>query len=649
MKGASIVKSRYPNLLSPIRIGNCLYRNRITVGPTGLHACSNGEDYPNADSIKHFAERARQGAACIVCGGVNIVPLTEEFGINSNWDVYERMHINGLAHLSESIHFYGAKCMMELGGGAPTGGGYAVCDGAPMLGGFEGREMPKEEIKRIVDSYGIAAKVCKDAGFDGVFLHFGHGLQVAQFLSPHSNKRTDEYGGCLENRARFAIEAIDAIREKCGRDFLIEVRISATEFIEDGVQVEDAIAFTELIQDKINIIHVSVGMFETPKDMTITHPCAFLPPTPNVRFAAEFKKSGRIKIPICTIGAIQNLDDAEAIIRDGKADLVCITRGLIADPDLIKKAYNNQPTEDVRPCIKCMRCHDSACYFHEFSCSVNPTISVLPQLETLVKPTTPKKVAIIGGGPAGIQAALTASERGHDVVLFEKSGELGGAIRFAQYVSFKYPLNDYRKYLIRAVTKARVDVRLNTAPTLEELEAENFEVVLVAVGAEHVIPPIPGIENCVTATKVYGQEDQLGDTVLVIGGGQVGCETALHLAKLGKKVSMIEMQAEMAPDASPTHRTELLIELNEEPNLTLINNATCSSIRKGGLSYTDGAGEKVDLEADCVILAAGMRALTKEVDSYLSYGPKVIPIGDCVRARTVLEAVKDAYYAAVNI
>jgi 2,4-dienoyl-CoA reductase-like NADH-dependent reductase (Old Yellow Enzyme family)/thioredoxin reductase len=636
--------TKYPHLLSPIKVGNTWLRNRIITAPTTIHSASNGEQYPTEEAIVHFANKAKAGAALVTCAGVSFVP-TEDDGEHASWDVYKFNSLNALAHLAESIHFYGAKASMELGGGGMTGGGYAVSDGAPLINLQPGREMPVEEIHRLVKCYGYAAEAVKKAGFDGVFLHFGHGLQVAQFLSPLTNKRTDEFGGSLENRARYPVMAIDAIRERVGRDMLIEVRISGTEVEEGGFGLEEAIAFTEMIQDKIDMIQVSCGM-HNPKYMTVVHPCGFLPSIPNVYLAEAFKKSGKIKIPVVTIGGIQDLDEAEQILVDGRADILSIARGIIAETDLVNKAYAGR-NEDVTPCIKCMRCLDSGVFGHKFLCAVNPVIGMEHVLPTMIQPPkAKKKVAVIGGGPAGMEAALTASRRGHDVTLFEKSDSLGGTLKFADYVSFKYPLRNFKNYLVRQVEKSGVHVKLNTDATPGAIKTGKYDIVFAAIGAKPIVPPMKGIDagNVKIAIETYGKEKELAKKIVVIGGGEVGCETALHLAKLGKKVTIVEMLPELAPDASPTHRTELLRELDNEANLTYLTNARCNEITTNGIVC-----EKGFVKAENVILAVGMRGLFDEAESFRPEVGEFSPIGDCVRARTVESAIKEAYYAAVRV
>ena len=635
--------NKYPYSMTPTRIGGVLFKNRIVSAPSTMHSLSNGELYPSEDAMAFFESRARAGVGMVTVAGLKTGKDVTDDGQNTAWDVNQPNHRNKLMELVERVHFYGAKISMELIGIFPEG--YTVSDGCSIMGWATGHEITREAMEAFKEEWAQAAADLVDCGFDAILIHSGHSVPLAQFLSPLTNKRTDEYGGSTENRCRYLIEILDAIRARVGKKLLIEVRISGTEFEEGGIDIEEGIRIGELIQDHLDILQVSAGM-HNPKWMTWVHPCGFRPPMPNIEVAEAFKKSGRIHVPIVALGAVDSLDSAEAIIREGKADLVTMARSLIADPELIHKAQAGKG-EDVIPCIKCMRCHDSTVYGHHFQCAVNPEAGMDAYLSKLVKAPGPaKKVAVIGGGPAGMKAACLASDRGHQVTLFEQKDHLGGAIIFADYVSFKYPLAGYKKWLIGQVEKRPIQVKLSTKATPEMLSG--YDAVLVAIGAEPLILPVPGVENAKVATSVYGSEDKLGKTVIVIGGGQVGCETALHLAKLGKKVTVIEMQSALAPDASKTHRDELMVEIDKEPNFVTLTGARCVSVTATSVTYAkDGA--EYTVTADDVILAAGMKAKAAEADSFIGTAADVVEIGDCVRARTVEEATKEAFYAAMNL
>jgi len=638
----------YPHLLAPIRVGNTTFRNRFFTAPISLHSMQAGEPFPTEAAMTHFANKAKGGAACVTCAGVSLFPyvLDKEHAV---WDVYQKSNVHYLAELADRIHFYGAKASMELGVSGVFGGEYGASEGIILMAGNRAKEMPESEMERIADGYAYAAGALKSADFDMVLLHFGHGLLVGQFLSPLTNKRTDKYGGSVENRARFPNMIIDRIRKRVGSNLLIEVRISGAEFVPGGIVIEEAIEFTKLIEDRIDFIHVSAGIHE-PKYMTVVHPCGFLPPMPNVPLAEAIKKSG-VKIPVITIGGIQELSGAEKVLAEGKADIVSIARGLIADPNLIEKAYANRG-DQVRPCTKCMRCLDSAVFGYHFSCSVNPEMGLEHKLPLLVKPPkTKKKIIIIGGGPAGMEAALITAGRGHEVILKEKSDSLGGILKLSEHVSFKYDLMRFKNYLANQVSKAGVQVKLNTKATPEEIARENADVVIVAVGAEPIIPPVPGVEgdNVVMALNCYGMEDQLADEVVIIGGGEVGCETALHLGQMGKRATVVEMQTELAPDASATHRGELLNELEKCETVHCLTSARCTSITKDGIVYISGSEKGRTIKAGSVIISVGMKSKKLEAESFRESAGSFYMIGDCARVATVENAIKTAYYTAIHI
>ena len=634
---------KIPKVLTPIRIGNVLLKNRIVSAPTTMHSMSNGELYPSEDAISYFESRARAGVGMVTVAGLKVGKDVADDGQNTAWDVNQPNHRNKLMELVERVHFYGAKISMELIGIFPEG--YTVSDGCSIMGWATGHEITREAMETFKEEWAQAAADLVDCGFDAILIHSGHSVPLAQFLSPLTNKRTDEYGGSTENRCRYLIEILDAIRARVGSKLLIEVRISGTEFEEGGIDLDEGIRIGQLIQDHLDILQVSAGM-HNPKWMTWVHPCGFRPPMPNVCVAEAFKKTGKFHVPIVTLGAIDSLESAESIIADGKADLVTMARSLIADPELIHKGMAGK-TEDVTPCIKCMRCHDSTVYGHHFQCAVNPTAGLEASLKKLVQePGERKKVAVIGGGPAGMKAACVASDRGHQVTLFEASNRLGGMLHYAGYFSFKYPVKDYMNWLIGQVNKRPIDVKLGTKATPETVQG--YDAVLVAIGAEPLILPVPGVEQAKVAIETLGHEEELGSSVILIGGGQVGCETALHYAKLGKKVTVLEMQSELAPDASTTGRNELLTEIAAEPNFVPLTGAKCVSLTATSVTY-EKDGKQETITADSVVLSAGMKAKTQEADSFIGTALDFAEIGDCVRARTVEYATKEAYYAAVNL
>lgn len=635
--------NQFSHVLSPIRVAGHLLKNRIISGPSTIHTASNGEDHPTEAGIRFFEDRAKAGAGLVTCAGVSIGGFNND-GVHASWDITIPNRRNALCDLSERIHLYGAKCTMELIGVLPDG--WTVSDGCSIMGGPIGRgEAPLEVLDQFKAGYVEAAKAIKECGFDGILFHFGHSIPIAQFLSPLTNKRTDQYGGSFENRVRYPKEILAACRAAVGKDMIFDVRISGSEFEKGGIDLDEGIRIGEALQEYADIIQVSAGM-HNPDWMTWTHPCSFLPPMPNIYLAEGFKKSGKItQSLISTIGGIGSLQDADDIIAAGKADLVVVARQFIADPNWIAKGKEGRQ-EDVVPCVKCMRCHDSDNYAQHMQCTVNPWVGLEEALAKVPAPKTSKKVAVVGGGPAGMMAALTAKDRGHQVTLFEATDKLGGALKFADYVSFKYALRDYKDYLVRQVEKSGIDVRMNTQAGPDDLAG--YDAVIAAVGAQPLVPPISGVDAIPAATAIYGKEDTLGGTVIVIGGGQVGCETAMHLAKLGKSVTVVEMQSALAPDASKTHRDELMVEIGKESNFHALTGAKCTAVTPTSVTYEQD-GQSRTITADNVVLAAGMKAKVAEADALMGLTEEFAEIGDCVRARTVEWATKEGFYAAMRL
>ena len=631
---------QYQNVLSPIRVGKHVFRNRLIVSPTRISALHSAAKIPTEEAMTFWGNRAKTGVGLVTVTGVAVDPDWED-----RWDVRIRQARDRLTTMVERIHFYGAKASMQLTG--VFDGELAVCDGALGMFGAPGRQISVDEMMRYRDKYVEAVTMLKKLGFDGVFLHFGHATPLAQFLSPYTNKRTDQYGGSFENRTRYVLDILTAVRETLGDDMFIEARISGTEYQPGAIDIEEGIRIAEALSPHLDILQVSAGMHR-PDWMAYTHASGFRPRLPNIHAAEAIKKSGRVNCFVAGIGAIRDLEDAEQIVTTGKADFTVFARALIADPDMIKKCMDGR-IEDVTPCIQCMRCHDNGAYGGHNQCSVNPKFGLEFWIERMEEPASVvKKVAVIGGGPAGMKAALTASGRGHDVTLYEMSDSLGGLMKYAAHVSFKYPHARYMQYLIDQIAKTPIDVKLNTRATPEIIKAGGFDAVISAVGSEPVVPPIPGVEHCVLAVNAHAEEDKLGGNVTIIGGGQVGVELALHLVmNRSKNVTVLEQLREIAPDASPTQRGELIARVRDS-SIKIINYATCTAVEPGKVIY-DHDGVAKSLETDSIILAVGMKSKTAESDSFMGAAASFAAAGDCNKPRIIEWATKEGYYAAVTL
>jgi thioredoxin reductase len=477
-----------------------------------------------------------------------------------------------------------------------------------------------------------------------LLIHAGHGWLLQQFLSPSSNKRTDEYGGSLENRARLTIEVIDRVRSVVGAGFPLELRISSEEYLDDGYNFDDAIEFAKLVQDKIDLLQVSTGAHRGSFDRT--HPSSFMGRGVNVHYAEEMKK--HIKIPVSTIGALNEPEMMEDIISSGKADAVVMARALLADPYLPKKALMGRDDEIVR-CYRCYACMSERMITGLRICALNPVIGSEYETSFIRNTTRPKKVLIAGGGPAGMQAATIAAERGHHVVLCEKSEKLGGALNSAKGVPFKEDLYRFISTKALLMEKAGVEIRKNTEVTPDLVDHMKPDVLIIAIGAEPIVPPLPGItgSNVIIANDLPDKYVDVGRKVALLGGGMAGCETAIHLAMDGKDVTVIEMMDRVCPDANPRYRPLLITQL--EKYVTCKTGMRGVRINDEGIICVDKDNNEVIFEADTVICAVGQKPLRSVAESFHNCTPEVIEIGDCVKVANVAETLFRGYWAGADI
>ena len=656
---------KYPNLFSPLQIGTVTVKNRIALAPMS-YTQRNPDGGFAEENLQYIEEVAKGGTGLITmgesivgsgegpCGGkthVDIVMLTAPDNRRSLW------------RLADIAHRYDAKLSVEVSHGgvfAPPQFNHGMAPMGPNK--FENNqgfnrgdgtivhEMDEHDMAIVADHFADTIAVLRESGFDLAQIHMGHGWLLHQFLSPLFNHRTDEYGGSVENRMRFPMMVIDRIREKVGRDFPLDIRISGFEVLPGGMVPEDVVQIAKAMEPKVDMISVSCGAVYHPATAERMAPSMFMPQGVNVYLAEAVKKSG-MNIPISTVGALSDPAYMEEVIASGKADLCNIAHGLICDPYLPYKALHGMD-EDIRPCLRCNSCQDSLCRQPQklVRCAINPRAGL--EADPRLDPTAPAKeskvVLIAGGGPAGMEAALTASKRGHRVILCEKEDRLGGTLNIADTVSFKDRMKLYKDRMAKHVLEdPNIEVRLNCEVTPELVEDLQPDAMFAAIGAVPAIPPIPGLDGAqvITGKDVHGREDEVGQNVVIIGGGLVGAETGIHLLELGKNVTLLEMTGKVAADCAGSHHEACLSRLEKA---TVLMHTKCTRVTENAV-YAERDGKEIVLPADTVILAAGMKALTKEAYALGEHVLDFTVIGDAVKPGKIQDATRTGFFGAMNL
>lgn len=630
----------YPNLFSPITIRGVTFKNRIMGAPTGswlLYPGNYGTDY----AVDYLEEKARGGCASVSIGDTEVNagdPEQDTAGVYM--DLRSPDGTFFLNQITAAVHQHGAKISLQLN----HAGEFAGPSENQGKRGRIAREMTEEEILQVIDQFGTCAARLKQTGFDIVMLHGAHGWLLDQFFRKETNRRTDAWGGSLERRLRFPVEVAKRVRQEIGEHMLIEYRLSGCSPENAPEQFEELVALVHAMEPYIDIVHVSAGGSGGEKMSGTTFPTYLSPLMPNVHLAEALK--ARTTLPVVTVGSITTPELAEQILAEGKADFVALGRPLIADPEWPKKARKCQ-ADRIRPCIGCHNCLEKMHATHILSCSVNPCAGAEHRLHRY-RPTESQRVVVVGGGPAGMEAALRAEERGHRVTLLEKNAVLGGNLCHADEEPLKLRLKAYKDYLIRCVSRSGIDLRLSTEGTPELLRELAPEALILAVGSEPIRPRIPGIDrkNVYPATEIFRNvHDLSGKRVVVIGGNLVGCECAAGLKRSGAEVTVVEMTDTLYRDANRAVASGLRPLLE---GVTCMTGAECREIGADFVLIRTKDGDK-QLPADLAVIAVGMRPRKDVAAALEDLAPVVWQVGDVNRAATVYESVREAFWAAQDI
>ncbi len=651
----------YPHLFSPIKVGRFIFKNRIMYAPHW--GVTNIKDGVMTEESHYFFEERAMGGPAILSAGENPVN-GDPFVSSGRFWFYEDLnapgqHENtkGAGRYVAELHRHGVLAEAEInhfGKVAATkydGSGISAMDGVTE-DGHKYIAMTREMMDTLCEEYASSIERMADIGFDAVALHAGHGWIWSQFLSARENQRTDEFGGSLENRARFPLMILNRIRERVGNRIIIELRLSWEDGLENGINLPEMLEFAKMVDGLVDIIHVSVGNHsdEITRGESRTISPGYYPNALNADAAAEFKKVLK-KSLVTVVGAINSPQLAEEIIASGKADFVSVARQNIADPYFARKAQQGLDYE-IDNCIRCLKCyHRRDLKYTMPTCSVNPLFGQESNWSSRIHKTdSPKSVAVIGGGPAGMKAAVTAAKAGHSVTLFERSGHLGGTLSFSENDEYKKDIALFLKNLATRCEKNGVDIRLNTEATPELIEAGGYHSVIACVGADPIVPKILGIEgeNVMHALEAYDDLSKLGENIVIIGGGMVGCEAAMHFGKLGHKVTVIEMLDDLAREAEAFPRA-VILRMMADNGCVGKTGLTCVGISDGEVKAVDKDGNEHVFTADTVIYAVGMRPRAELAGSFMNLSEYYTSAGDCVRAIAMREAIRDGYYAALDI
>lgn len=622
-------------LFKPIRLGTVEIPNRIALAPMGLGFETQDEIWP--ERYFPFIEARCQGeAGLIITHFTNATPLATAPLVG----IYDDRFIATHKRLTEVVHRYESKVFLQIAAMGGKGG-----DAAPSA--IESpnylqmpRELKVQEIQRIINDFASSAARARQAGYDGVELHGGHTYLVGSFMSPHTNRRQDEYGGDFERRMRFPVEIVRAIKREVGEDFPIGFKFAAHEELEGGVTPELGVEIAEkMASEGVCYLHVS----STSATLGLPSKYPSLPTIYTQRNAllplAKMVKRAVTSIPIIAAGAIDEPSEVQEMISQGDCDMVALGRGLLADPHWVRKVRRG---ERIRPCIRCNVCYQQLWTMHaSVVCTVNPylTLEIQEPFPPLIQR---KKVMVVGGGPGGIVAALTTAKRGHQVTLYEKDQVLGGKLIPGSRAGSKAEIGRLLDYWSQELADSPVELRLGTEVTVDMIRKEKPQALIISVGAGPSLPSIPGIESAhvITAIDAFLKPQELaGGDVVVVGGGDVGCECALFLAEKGARVTIVEALEEILTTEEVYSLKVDLLKMLKDVEIRVLTHAQVKEITTHEALIETKEGMTQKLKADWVVIATGMRSLRKVAHELAGECADVRLIGDCVKPRRIRDAV----------
>lgn len=647
--------NNYKHVFKPLKLKATTLKNRIEFSPMVCDFTDcNGE--ATEQYISFVELQASTGVALIHLGAT---PVDHRTGADypRELDVTDDLKSASLSRLAESAHIHEAKLSCELvhaGRGADPKLLQEPWALAPSVFPIEGegqaayiREMDQKDIDHIIDCYVDCALRLQRCDFDGVLIHGAHGNLIGQFLSPLTNTRHDLYGGSFENRCRFPLKLLKAVRQAVGDSFIVELRISGDECVEGGCKIDEVVEFLKKAQEYTDLVTVSAGMIVDHSAQFYCMPPYFRPHAANVPYSRRIRQCPDIKIPVSVVGSIHTMELADEIIDEGSADMVAIARALLCDPELIKKSYCGK-SDTVRPCLRCWNCSTGS----HIKCAMNPALGAMPKYSEVHPAPVKKNVVVIGGGAAGCTAAMTLIKRGHHVVLFEKENQLGGLLNDINKLPFKEDMLRYTQWLQRTTLSCGADIRLGAEATPELIMKENPDAIVIAVGSSPVKPNIPGIDasNVYSVLDVDSGRVEVKGQIVVCGGGISGCESALALAMNGCEVTVIDMLPveKFAEGMADITRNQLMALLKEH-GVRLVGEHLVRFIDHEGV-HADGRNWSQDIyAADFIVDAFGMKSNKAVAEKFTELIPETYVTGDCNFVKNLDSAIHAAYYAACNI